>query len=53
MKVTLMMCLNESFRQLYQAYKNLHEKVQAGLLIQSVIILLIFQSIILQLETVI
>ena len=42
-KVTLMMCLNQSILQLYQTYKNL----QDGLLIESLIILLVFQSIIL------
>ena len=35
MKVTLTMFLNQSVLQLYQSYKNLWEKVQAGLLIQS------------------
>ena len=33
MKMTLMMYLNQSIQQLYQAYKNFKEKVQAGLLI--------------------
>ena len=46
MKVTLIMCFNQSILQLYQTYKNLKEKAQIGLLIQSLIILLLFQSII-------
>ena len=53
MKATLMMCFNQSILQLYQAYKRLWEKVQAELLIQSLIILLVFQSIIHQLEAVV
>ena len=40
------MRFNQSILQLYQTYKNLEEKVQAGFLIQSLIILLVFQSII-------
>ena len=40
-KVTLMMYLNQSIPQLYQAYKTLWKKVQAELLIQLSIILLI------------
>ena len=47
MKVVLMIYLNQSITQLYQTYKNLQEKVQAGLLIQAHIILSVFQSIIL------
>ena len=43
MKVTVMMCLNKSILELYQTYKNLQEKVQAGLSIQSLIIPLVFQ----------
>ena len=46
MKVTLMMCFNQSILQLYQTYKGLWEKVQVGLLIELLIILLVFQSII-------
>ena len=46
MKVTLIMCFNQSILHLYQTYKNLKEKAQIGLLIQSLIILLLFQSII-------
>ena len=38
---------------IYQTYKNLEEKVQTGLLIQSLIIIIIFQSIIPSLEEVI
>ena len=34
MRKTLMMNLNESILQLYQTYKNISEKLQAGLLIQ-------------------
>ena len=34
MKLLLMMFLNQSILQLYQTYKNLQEKVQAGLWIQ-------------------
>ena len=34
MKLLLMMFLNQSILQLYQTYKNLQEKVQAGLCIQ-------------------
>ena len=47
MKLTLMMCLNQSTLQLYQTYKNIQEKVQAGLLIYSLIIIFVLQSIIL------
>ena len=43
-KVILMMYLNQCILQLYQAYKNLYEKVQTGLLIQSLIIILAVQS---------
>ena len=43
MKVTLMMCFNQSILQLYQTYKNLQGKAQAGLLIQSQIIMLVLQ----------
>ena len=52
MKVTLIMCFNQSILQLQQAYKNknLQENAQVGLLIQSLIILLVFQSMILQKE---
>ena len=39
-----MICLNQSILQLYQTYKNLQEWVQAGLLVQSLIILLVFES---------
>ena len=35
MKVTLMIYLNQSILPLYQTYKNLRDKVQVGLLIQS------------------
>ena len=35
MKVTLMIYLNQSILQFYQTYKNLYERVQTGLLIQS------------------
>ena len=33
MKLTLIMCLSQSTLQIYQTYKNVWEKVQAGLLI--------------------
>ena len=47
MKVPLMiMYLNQSILQLYEAHKNFQEKVQAGLLIQSESIISIYQSII-------
>ena len=46
-KVILMMYLNQCILQLCQAYKNLYEKVQTGLLIQSLIIILAVQSTIL------
>ena len=42
-KMTLMMYLNQSLLRLYQIYKNLLQNVQAGLLIQLSITLLIFQ----------
>ena len=35
MKVILMIYLNQSILRLYQIYKNLKKKAQAGLLIQS------------------
>ena len=41
------MYLNQSLVQLQNTFKNLQEKVQGGLLIQSWITLLVFQSIIL------
>ena len=44
MKAILIMYLNQSMLQLYQTYKNLLQKVWAGLLIQWSITLLIFQS---------
>ena len=47
MKLILMMRFNQPILQLYQTCKNLSEKVQTRLLIQSLIILLVFQSIIL------
>ena len=43
-KVNMMMYLNQSLVLLHQTYKDLYEKVQAGLLIQSQIIILIPQS---------
>ena len=46
MKLTLMTYLNQSILQLYQVYKHLEEKDQAGLLIQSWSIMFLFQSII-------
>ena len=46
MKVTLMVCLNQFILQLYQTEKSLSENVQVRLLIQSLIILLVFQSVI-------
>lgn len=48
-----MMYLNQSILQLYQAYKTFQEKVQTRLLIQSQIIILVFQSTILRLIAVI
>ena len=39
-----MMYLNQSILQLYQVYKTFQEKVQTRLLIQSQIIILVFQS---------
>ena len=42
----MMMYLNQSILQLYQIYKNFQEKVQAGLLIPSQKIILIFQNVI-------
>ena len=53
MKVTLTIHLNQFMLQLYQTYKNRQEKVQAGLLIRSLIIVLVFQSTILWMEAVI
>ena len=50
MRVTLMMHLNQSILQLYETYKNLLEKIQAGLLNQPLIIILVFQNIIPYLE---
>ena len=47
MKVTLIMYLDQFVAQLYEMYKNLSQKVQVGLLIQSKVLLLIFQSTIL------
>ena len=47
MKVTLIMYLDQFVVQLYEMYKNLSQKVQVGLLIQSKVLLLIFQSTIL------
>ena len=44
MKVTLIMYLIQSIGRLYQTYKNLLEKFQAGLLIQLSITLLMCQS---------
>ena len=44
LKVTLMMYLHQSKLKLYYTHKNLYEKVQAGLLILSQIIILLFQS---------
>ena len=35
MEVTLMMHLTQSIALLYQTYKNIQEKIQIGLLIQS------------------
>ena len=48
--------IDDVFQSIYTTvitYKNILENVQAGLLIQSLIILLVFQSIILSLEAVI
>ena len=53
MEVILMMYLNQMILQLYQVYKVIQEQVEAGLLIQSLSIILIFQNIIPQLEAVI
>ena len=39
-----MMCFNQSILQLFPTYKNIQEKIQAGLLIKSSIILLVFQK---------
>ena len=44
MKVTLIMYLIQSIGRLYQAYKNILEKFQAGLLIQLSITILMCQS---------
>ena len=44
MKVTLIMYLIQSIGRLYQTYKNLLEKSQAGLFIQLSITLLMCQS---------
>ena len=41
MRKTVMMNLNESILQLYQTYKNILEKLQAGLLNQQSVTLLI------------
>ena len=49
----IMMYLNQSILQLYQAYKTFQEKVQTRLLIQSQMIILVFQSTILRLVGVI
>ena len=48
-----MMYLNQSVVRSYQTYKNLMEKVQAQLLIQSEIITLMFENITPQLVAVI
>ena len=48
MKGRLIMYFNQSILQLYQTYKNIYENIQDGLLIQSMIILLVFQSIVLE-----
>ena len=55
MKVTLIIYFNQFqfILKLYQAYKSIWEKFLAGLLIQCQIILLIFQSIVLQLAAII
>ena len=45
MKVILMMYLNQIILQLYQVQKVIQEQVQAGLLIQSLSIILVFQNI--------
>ena len=45
MKVTLMVYLNQSILQLYQTYQHLYENVQAGLSIQSLSIILVYQNI--------
>ena len=44
MKAVLMMHLNQFTIRLYQTYKNILEKVRAGLLIKSSVTLLIFQN---------
>ena len=44
MKAALMMYLNQFTIRLYQTYKNILEKVRAGLLIKSSVTLLIFQN---------
>ena len=44
MKAALMMHLNQFTIRLYQTYKNILEKVRAGLLIKSSVTLLIFQN---------
>ena len=46
MKAILMMYLNQYILKLYQTHKSLYEKAQAGLLIQSLTITLVFQNII-------
>ena len=53
MEVILMMYLNQIILQLYQVYKVIQEQLQAGLLIQSLSIVLVFQNMIPQLEAVI
>ena len=45
--VTLMIYLNQSILRLYQTYKNTLEKFRVGLLIQSSVTLLTFQTTIL------
>ena len=47
--MTLMIAFQSIYIQLYQTYKNFQERVQTGLLIQSQIIHLVFESIIPQL----
>ena len=44
MKAALMRYLNQFTIRLYQTYKNILEKVRAGLLIKSSVTLLIFQN---------
>ena len=46
------MPFNQSILQLYQTYKDLHEKVQTDLLVHLLIMQLVFQSIILYLKAV-